>query len=153
MKNASYFTLKALFVFMIFKFLSWLFVNAEKRFNLKDKVKKIRSFQQLVSLPHFLDGSWIKIFVLLHSINWPNFIVWLLSLRDVLGNMWVVIVSEPGSDVINFEINLIFLINSVFLHDQKVKTKIYITWEQKENLRWNKKHFSSFLKSFHWKKK
>ena len=33
----------------------------------------------------------------------------------------------------NFEINLIFLIKSFFLHDQKVFIK--------ELLRWNKKHF------------
>ena len=30
MKNASYFTLKALFVFKIFKYLSWLFDHVEK---------------------------------------------------------------------------------------------------------------------------
>ena len=33
-------------------------------------------------------------------------------------------------------------------HDQKFKTKIQISWEQKEPLRWNKKHFSSFSKDF-----
>ena len=40
MKNAFYFTLKALFVFKIFKFLSWLFRHVEKRldYDLKDKV-------------------------------------------------------------------------------------------------------------------
>ena len=37
---------------------------------------------------------------------------------------------------------------AVFLHDQKFKTKIQISWEQKELLRWNKKYFSSFLKGF-----
>ena len=35
-----------------------------------------------------------------------------------------------------------------FLHAQKVKTKIEISWEWKELLRWNKKHFLSFLKGF-----
>ena len=44
----------------------------------------------------------------------------------------------------NFEINLIFLI--IFLHDEKIKAKIFLSFEQKELLRWNKKHFSSFLK-------
>ena len=34
------------------------------------------------------------------------------------------------------------------LRDQKVKTKIQISWEQKELLRWSKKHFSSFFKGF-----
>ena len=37
---------------------------------------------------------------------------------------------------------------AVFLHDRKVKTKISLSWKQKERSRWNKKHFSSFLKSF-----
>ena len=35
---------------------------------------------------------------------------------------------------------------------RKVKTKVKISWEQKEFLRWNKKHFSSLLKGYHWSK-
>ena len=46
-------------------------------------------------------------------------------------------------DIMNFEINLIFLIKLFFLHDQKVKTKILISWGPKELLRW---------KGFHWSK-
>ena len=38
--------------------------------------------------------------------------------------MCIVILCQPGCDVINFAINLIFLTESFFLHDQKVKTKI-----------------------------
>ena len=45
----------------------------------------------------------------------------------------------------------ILLIKPFFLHDHKVKTKLWISWVQKELLRWNKKHFSSLLKGFHWK--
>ena len=45
-------------------------------------------------------------------------------LREIVGNMCIVIVCYPGYDVINFEINLIFLIKPLFLYDQKVKTKI-----------------------------
>ena len=37
---------------------------------------------------------------------------------------------------------------AVFLHDQKFRTKIKISQERKELLRWNKKNFSSFLKEF-----
>ena len=48
----------------------------------------------------------------------------------------------------DFETNLIFLIEPVFLHDPKIMTKTYISWEWKELLKWNKKHFSSFLKGF-----
>ena len=47
---------------------------------------------ELVSLPHFLHYFWRKIFILLYSINWPNFIVWLPSLRKILGNKCIVIV-------------------------------------------------------------
>ena len=38
MKNAFYFSIKALFVLKIFKFLSWLFGHVEKRLDLKDQV-------------------------------------------------------------------------------------------------------------------
>ena len=48
--------------------------------------KKIKRGLELVSLPHFLHNFWRKIFLLLHSINWPNFIVWLLLLREILVN-------------------------------------------------------------------
>ena len=52
----------------------------------------------------------------------------------------------------NFEINFMFLIKSFFLHGQKVKTKTQMSRERKELLRWNKNHFSKFLKGFHWRK-
>ena len=48
----------------------------------------------------------------------------------------------------NFEINLISLIKPFFQHDQKVITKTLISSEQKKLLRWNKKHYSWFLKDF-----
>ena len=38
MKNDFYFTLKAFFVHNIFKFLSWLFGQVEKRLDKKDEV-------------------------------------------------------------------------------------------------------------------
>ena len=38
MKNAFYFTLKALFVLKIFKFLSWLFGHVAKRLDQKDQI-------------------------------------------------------------------------------------------------------------------
>ena len=38
MKNAFYFTLKALFVLKVFSFLSWLFGPVEERLDWKDKV-------------------------------------------------------------------------------------------------------------------
>ena len=91
------------------------------------------------SHPHFVyDFSW-KMFVMLCSIDWPNFSVW-LSLLEILGNICIAIVYFADCDAINLKINLIFLIKVIiFLHDQNVKTKI--SWEEKELVRWNKKDF------------
>ena len=77
---------------------------------------------ELVSLLHFPHNFWRKIFFLLCSINWPNFIVWLTLLCEILGKMCNAIVCKPGCNVMNFEVNLIFL-TLFFLHDQKVLTK------------------------------
>ena len=45
--------------------------------------------------------------------------------------MCIAIVFKPGCDVMNFEVNLIFLIKPLFLHDLKVvaKTKISLEWK------------------------
>ena len=63
---------------------------------------------ELVSLPHFLHNFWRKIFLMLYSINWPNLIVFLHFLYEVLGNMRIVIVCFPVCDAINFQIYLKF---------------------------------------------
>ena len=55
--------------------------------------------------------------------------------------MRIIIVCQPGYDVINFEINLIFLAKPFFLHDQIVKTKIKYLEDEQKLLRWNEKHF------------
>ena len=85
----------------------------------------------------------IKMFLMLYSINRPNFIFWLRLLLEILSNMYIVIVCVLGCDVIILKINnklLMHLSNqAVFLPDQKVKII-------KKLLRWNKKHFSSFLR-------
>ena len=44
-----------------------------------------------------------KIFLLLFSVTWPNFTVWLPLLREILGNMYIVIVCYASCDVTNFE--------------------------------------------------
>ena len=82
-------------------------------------LKKKKRSLELVSLPYFLHDYLRKIFILLYSINWPNSIIWLPLLRQILSNMCIVIVCAAGCDV-----NLIFLIKPFILHDQKVKTKI-----------------------------
>ena len=57
-------------------------------------------------------------FLMLYSINWSNFIPWLRLVLDILGNMCIKIVRFPSYDVINFGIDLIFLIK-LFLHVSK----------------------------------
>ena len=52
----------------------------------------------------------------------------------------------------NLKLTLSFQSSRFFLYDQKVKTKTEIPWERKEPLRWNKKHFSSLLNWFQWRK-
>ena len=70
----------------------------------------------------FLHDFWRKIFPLLCILYWPNFIVTLPLLREILGNMCIVIVSSSGFDVINSKINHIFLIK-LFSTLPKIKDK------------------------------
>ena len=56
--------------------------------------KKWRGLE-LVTLPHFPYNFWRKIILSLCSINWPNFIVWLLSLCEILDIMCIGIVCKP----------------------------------------------------------
>ena len=68
----------------------------------------------IVSPAHFAYDLSIKIFLMLYSINRPNFIAWLPLLIEILGNMSIAIVCL-GCDVMDFEINHIFLIEPFFL--------------------------------------
>ena len=106
----------------------------------------------IISPAHFVYDFSTKMFLMLYSINWPNFIAWLPLLLEILGNMCIAIVCYPGCDVMDFEINLIFLIELFFLHDQKVMTKALISWEQKEILRWNKSIFHHFQRASSYQK-
>ena len=51
-----------------------------------------------------------------HSFNWPNFIIWLPYVLEVLGNVCIVIICFPGCDVTKIEIKLSF-------HEQKSQNK------------------------------
>ena len=48
----------------------------------------------LVSLTHFLYDFWRKMFLLLYSITWVNFIVRLPLFLQILGYMFIVIVNQ-----------------------------------------------------------
>ena len=40
-------------------------------------------------LIHFPHDFWRKMFLLSYSVNWPNFIVWLLLFHEILGSMCI----------------------------------------------------------------
>ena len=63
---------------------------------------------------HFVYDFSRKMFLMLYSIDWTNFIVLLPLLLEILGNMCIAIVCFPVCDIIHFEINLIFLIKPFF---------------------------------------
>ena len=77
----------------------------------------------LVTPAHFVCDFSRKIFPMLYSINRPCFIVYLLLLLEIFGNMCIVIICFPAEDAINFEINLSFSYQVVFLHDRKGQDK------------------------------
>ena len=58
----------------------------------------------IVFPPYFVYHFSRKMFVMLYSIKWPNYIPWMLLLLEILGNMCIVIVCFPSWEVINFEI-------------------------------------------------
>ena len=51
-------------------------------------------------------------------------------LLEMLGSICITIVCEPGCDVINFEINLAFLIKLFFYMTKKLRQKKYIENEK-----------------------
>ena len=85
--------------------------------------QKTKKGLELVFPVHFLFRFWREVFFLLYSINWPNFIAWLPLLHEILGNMCIVIVCQPVCEVINFEINHIFLIKPFFSKWPKISDK------------------------------
>ena len=77
----------------------------------------------LVIPPHFVYDLSRKRFLMLYSSNWPNSIVWLPLLLEILGNMCFKIICWPGCDVTKFGINLIFLIKSFCYMTKKSRQK------------------------------
>ena len=89
----------------------------------------------LVSLPHFVYDFSRKLFLLLHSINWPNIIVWLP-------------LQISGCDLIKFEIKLIFLTKPFRYITKKSRQKH--KYLEKEKSFWHeiKRIFYHFWKGF-----
>ena len=93
----------------------------------------------LVFPPHFVYDFSSKMFLMLYSINRPNFVVCLPLLFEILDNMCIAIAYFPGCDVINLKINLIFLIKLFLCMTENSRQK----FEYLEN----KKSFQGEIKS------
>ena len=78
---------------------------------------------RIVSLPHFVYDFIRKMFHMLYSINWPNFIAWLPLLLEILVNTCIAIVCWPRCDVIDFQINLIYLMKPFSYMTKKSRQK------------------------------
>ena len=102
---------------------------------------------RLVSPPHFVYDFSRKIFLMFYVTNWPNFIVWLTIIFKIIRNMCIVIVCEPGCDVINLKLTSSFQLICFPLWPKSQNKNLNIL-RMKELFKWNKKYFPSFLKVF-----
>ena len=95
---------------------------------------------KIVSPSHFVNHFSRKIFLMLDSINWPNSTSW-SNCQYVYCNC--LFSSLHGITLWNFPW---LFYHAVFLNNNKIRTKILIYLKRTDFWRWNKKHFSSFLK-------
>ena len=72
---------------------------------------------------HFGHGFSGEMFLMLYSINWPNFIPWLPLLHKISINMCIIIVCYPVCDVTNFHIYFSFLIKPFSYMTKKSEQK------------------------------
>ena len=79
----------------------------------------LEKWLRIVSPSHFVYDFSRTLFPILYSISWPNCIVWLPLLLEILGNHRIAIVYFPGCDVFNSEIILVFLIKPFFYTNKK----------------------------------
>ena len=102
---------------------------------------------ELASPPYFAYNFSRKVFCILYSINWPNFVVWLpLHFR-----YWGICVLQLfiSKALTSKMLKFTWTFQSGrFSTWPKNQDKIYISWKQKELLRWNKNIFHYFSKFF-----
>ena len=67
-----------------------------------------------------------KILLVLYSINWPNFMVWLPLRLEILGNTCIAVVCFPVCAVVNIKINLILLIKPFFYMAKTLRQNLKI---------------------------
>ena len=93
-----------------------------------------------------------KMFLMLHSINLPNFIVWLPLLLEIFCNMCIAVVCFNCLWRHKFWNQPMSLIKPFFYMTKKSRKKLKYLEKDKSFLRWNKKHFSTFLTGFQFPK-
>ena len=86
--------------------------------------------------------------LMLNFINWSKFIVWLPLFLKILGNTfcYICLLTRLWRHKIWNKPDLPN--QAVLLQNQNVNTKIEVSWQRKELLRWSKKYFSLFLTGF-----
>ena len=94
----------------------------------------IKKDLELVSRSHFPYNFFIKCFLFFYYINWSNFITRLCLCPRFLRKM-----------------HLCFMLKHLMTswHLNIWKVKIWLSWEQEELSKWNKKRFALFEKCFH----
>ena len=87
-----------------------------------------------------------------YFIIWPNFIVGLPLLFEILGNMCIVMFCCPVCDIINFEINHNFVIKPFFYITKKSELNVNISRMERAFKYEMKSIFDHFKKTFNCKK-
>ena len=85
---------------------------------------------EIVTLPHFLHEFWRKIFLMLYSINWPNFVLLLHLLLKIFGSMCIVVICLAVCDVISLKLTFL------------IKPFSYITKRPRQKFKYLKKEKS-----------
>ena len=100
----------------------------------------------VVSPTHFSMIFQEKCFSSYILLTYQDFIAWWPLLLEIWVNTCIVIICFADSDVIDFEVNLIFLIKPFPYMAKKSRQKFKCLENEKS---WNEKKFLTFLKSFH----
>ena len=96
------------------------YATQKMKFSIKDLFSKCDRISRKPRIwSHLLRKSLMKNFHSLCNFNWPNFIVWLHLLLEILNNMCIVIICGSDYDVRNFEINLSCFIKPFFFITKK----------------------------------
>ena len=95
----------------------------------------LKKGMEIVSQPYFMYDFWRKPIMMLHSINWPNFISLMSLLIEILGSLCIVIfywdIGQyvycnclfPRLGSLKFEVNVTLLIKSFFYLNKMSRQK------------------------------